>query len=283
MLPKYPIYIVSKSRWDTRKTSRALERINVPYRIVVEPQERAEYSAVIDPAKVLTLPFANLGMGSIPARNWIWEHAIREGHDRHWILDDNIEGFYRYNHNLKVPVADGTIFAVAEDFTDRYLNVPMSGFHYHMFVSRKQGNIKPFTLNTRVYSCILLSSHTNLRWRGRYEEDTDLSLRFLKAGYCTILFNAFLAGKLATMSTPGGNTEELYHRSEAFDGRLEMARSIRRTHPDVARIARRWGRWQHVVDYRPFRGNQLVRRPDVVVRPGVDDFGMVLRQVPAAA
>jgi len=33
------------------------------------------------------LPFSNLGLGSYPARNWCWEHAISEGHAFHWILD----------------------------------------------------------------------------------------------------------------------------------------------------------------------------------------------------
>jgi hypothetical protein len=42
-----------------RLTSKALEKINLPYRIVIEPQEFDHYSAVIDPAKILTLPFSN--------------------------------------------------------------------------------------------------------------------------------------------------------------------------------------------------------------------------------
>jgi hypothetical protein len=53
--PEYPVYIVSKGRWDSRMTSRALEAMNVPYFIVVEEQERDAYAAVIDPAKILVL------------------------------------------------------------------------------------------------------------------------------------------------------------------------------------------------------------------------------------
>ncbi len=72
MNPSYPVYIISKGRWESRLTARALESIGVPYSIVVEPQERDAYAAVIDPAKVLTLPEsragidprAQLGMGS---------------------------------------------------------------------------------------------------------------------------------------------------------------------------------------------------------------------------
>ena len=72
MNPSYPVYIISKGRWETRFTSKSLEDMNVPYRIVIEPQEYEQYAAVIDPTKILVLPFSNLGQGSIPARNWVW-------------------------------------------------------------------------------------------------------------------------------------------------------------------------------------------------------------------
>jgi hypothetical protein len=281
MNPRYPVYVISKGRWKNPLTARHLERINVPYRIVIEPQEHGQYAAVIDPAKIIILPFSNLGQGSIPARNWVWEHSIAEGHGRHWILDDNIAGFFRFNNNLKVPVADGAIFGAAEDYTDRFANVPMSGLNYFKFVTRKSAAIPPFTLNTRIYSCILLSNHIPHRWRGRYNEDTDLSIRILKDGFCTILFNAFLADKTTTMRMKGGNTDELYKRNDRFDGRLEMARSLQRQHPDVTKIVWKWGRWQHHVDYRPFAGNRLILRRGVEIEPGTNDYGMVLRQVEA--
>ena len=279
---RYPVYIISKGRWESRMTARALDKIGVSYRIVIEPQEYEKYSAVIDPARILVLPFSNLGQGSIPARNWVWEHSIAEGHARHWIVDDNIAGFYRFNKNLKVPVGDDTVFCIMENFTDRYSNVLMSGPNYWMFVPRKAGSsIRPITLNTRIYSCILLSNKIHYRWRGRYNEDTDLSLRILKDGYCTILFNAFPADKETTMLMKGGNTDELYRQTERFDGRLEMARSLQRQHPDVVKITRKWGRWQHHVDYRPFSGNRLILRRGVTIEPGVNNYGMTLKELAA--
>ena len=85
---KYPIYIISKGRADTRMTSKALESMNINYNIVIEPQEYNDYSAVIDKDKILVLPFSNLGQGSIPARNWVFEHSISIGAKRHWILSN---------------------------------------------------------------------------------------------------------------------------------------------------------------------------------------------------
>ncbi len=272
--PKYPVYIISKGRAESRLTSKALEAMTVPYSIVIEPQEYDNYAAVIEPAKILVLPFSNLGQGSIPARNWVWEHSIQQGAARHWIMDDNINCFMRFNRNLKVPVSSGNIFAAMEDFADRFTNIPMVGPNYKMFASRKQGDIAPFTLNSRVYSCILLSNEIPHRWRGRYNEDTDLSLRLLKDGYCTVLFNAFLAEKSVTMTMRGGNTDELY----AGDGRLRMAQSLVEQHPDVTKIAWKWGRWQHQVDYRPFKNNRPILRPGVVIPDEPNNYGMVLRK-----
>jgi hypothetical protein len=273
--PRYPIYIVSKGRWESRLTSKALELMRVPYHIVVEPQEYGHYAAVIDPAKILTLPFTNLGRGSVPARNWVWEYSINREHARHWILDDNIQYFLRFHRNRRYRMRSGATFRAAEDFVDRYENVAMAGMQYEKFVPVKEKHSKPFVTNTRIYSCILLDNCISYRWRGRYNEDTDLSLRVLKGGYCTILFYAFLAEKRATMTMRGGNTDELYQG----DGRLEMARSLRRQHPDVVKVVRKWGRWQHQVDYRPFRGNKLIRKPGLVLPAEPNEYGMRLLRV----
>lgn len=274
LLPQYPIYVISKGRSESRLTARHLEKIGVPYRIVIEPQERDDYACVIDPKRILVLPFSDLGQGSIPARNWVWEHAITEGHERHWILDDNIAGFFRLNKNMKIPVSDGAIFKAAEEFVDRYENVGISGFQYFKFASRK-AVLPPFVLNTRIYSCILIQNDIPYRWRGRYNEDTDLSIRALKDGWCTVLFNAFLCDKTTTMRMGGGNTDELY----VDDGRLQMAESLVAQHPDIVKLTEKWGRPQHHVDYSVFAKNKLRLKPGVAIPDGVNNYGMTLKKV----
>jgi len=271
MNPTYPIYIISKGRADSRLTVKALDSMSVPYYIVVEPQEYVQYARVINSKKILVLPFKNLGQGSIPARNWVWEHAIKSGVKRHWIMDDNIRFFARLNRNMKISVDSGTILKAAEDFVDRYENVAMAGLQYDYFAPRKQ-KMNPFILNTRIYSCILLQNDLPYRWRGRYNEDTDLSLQILKGGHCTILFNAFLCGKVPTLTMKGGNATDLYKG----DGRLKMAQAIVDAHPDVATVTERWGRFQHKVDYSSFKKNELKLRPDAKIKPGVDEYGMEL-------
>lgn len=282
-----PIYIVSKGRHESRLTARTLEAMRVPFYVVVEEQELSAYASVIDRAKLLVLdrryqrdydPFDALGetksKGPGPARNFAWDHAIAGGAARHWVMDDNIQYFFRLNKNLKVPVSDGAVFRAMEAFVDRYANVAMAGPNYFMFASRKSA-MPPFVLNTRIYSCNLITNAVPFRWRGRYNEDTDLSLRMLKAGWCTVQFNAFLQGKVRTQTLGGGNTAEFY----AKEGTLAKSRMLADMHPDVARVAWRFGRWHHFVDYKPFKKTLLIRRDGVEAPEGVDNFGMALRHV----
>lgn len=287
MNPKYPLYIISKGRWDSRLTSKVLERMHVSYRIVVEEQERDQYTAVIDPAKILILDPAyqrdydacmelspEQSRGSGPARNFVWDHAVSEGHNRHWLIDDNIAMFYRFNHNLELPVVDGTIFTIMEQFSDRYENIALAGPAYQMF-NPKRSPGKPFTLNTRIQSCILIRNDIPFRWRCRYNEDVDLSLRVLKAGWCTVQFQAFLQKKTTTQKLKGGNTDAFY----AAEGTLPKSQMLVRLHPDVARVVWKFNRWHHHVDYRPFKHNKLIRRTDIEIPEGVNEYGMRLVKV----
>ena len=275
MNPKYPVYIISKGRADVSQTSIYLTKINVPHSVVIEPQEYDEYKKYIDKRNnIIVLPFSNLGQGSIPARNFVFEHSINQGAKKHWIMDDNIRHFWRFNKNTKIKISSGTIFKCAEDFTDRYINVKMSGLNYDYFAPASQ-KLPPFYLNIRIYSCILLSNDISHRWRGKYNEDTDLSLRVLKNGYCTILFNSFLAGKTSTQVLKGGNTDNVYIDG---DNRYKFAKSLKDQHPDCVKIVWRYNRWHHEVDYRRFKTNKLIFDPNYKKTDNkINEYGMKLK------
>ena len=232
MNPQYPIYIISKNRWKTPLTAISLDEMRVPYRIAVEESEYDNYSSVIDRSKILVLPFSDLKKGSIPARNWVWDHSISIGAKKHWIIDDNIYDFYRLNRNAKNIVQTGAIFQAAEDFVDRYENVMISGFNYCKFCIASE-KYPPYLFNTRIYSTILIDNRLDLRWRGTYNEDTDLSIRCLKLGYCTLQFNAFLSEKATTMRLKGGNTDSIYknHDLDYLDGVMAKSKSLQEQQP----------------------------------------------------
>jgi len=273
-VPRYPVYIISKGRWESRLTSKLLEDAKVPYKIVVEPSEYENYVRVIDPKKVLKLPenFSTTKQwGSTPARNWVWNHAKKAKYKRHWILDDNIVTFFRFNKNRRFKcLCVGSMFAAAEDFVDRFENVAMAGFHDLRFVIPGK-TTSPIMMNTRVYSCILLQNNIPFKWEDKYNEDTDLSLRILKnKKYTTLLFHTFVMEKARTMTMKGGNTDVLYK-----DGRWDFAVSLQQKHPDVATVVQKYGRWHHHVDYRPFKSNVLkLKKP--CTQKSTNNYCMIL-------
>jgi hypothetical protein len=264
--PTYPVYVISKGRWEMRKTSKVLERMQVPYHIVIEPQEERQYQQALKSTKYATirvLPFSNLGLGGIPARNWVWEDSLKRGAKRHWILDDNLHCFQRLHRQEKQRLWTGAGFKALEDFVDRYSNVALAGPQYIGFADAKKTKV-PYRLNTRIYSCILINNELlpfeKYQWRGRYNEDTDLSIRVLKDGWVTVLSNAFLVDKTTTMRNTGGNTTELYDgdgnaatRNTDTEGRKQMAESLRTQHPDIVNVGRKFNRWQHSVNYKGFK------------------------------
>jgi hypothetical protein len=273
MNPKYPVYIISKGRWDSRLTVKALEEMNVAYKIFVEYSEYLEYLKFIDKNNIVRMPFDNIGRGSIPARNFVLSYSKDRNDGRHWILDDNIRAFRRYNNDIKYLVKSGTIFKCAEDFVDRYENVGLAGFQYSSFMAYNRQK-RPYTLNCRIYSTILINNEMGLCWEGKYNEDSDLSIRAIKNGWCTILFNAFLQDKVATMTMKGGNTDTIYNNG---DNRKEFAQSLADKHPDCVEVIWRYNRWHHNIQYNRIKRPKLIMKSGLVVHNRINNYGMILK------
>jgi hypothetical protein len=74
------------------------------------------------------------------------------------------------------------------------------------------------------------------------------------------------------MRLKGGMTD--YYQSEECKGRLVFAQELRDAHPDVTKITQKFGRWHHHVNYKPFKGNKLIRNPRLQIPSGVDEYGI---------
>lgn len=285
MKNRYPIYVVSKGRWANTLTPKSLAKLGLTCYIVVEAHEFDYYNdRCLEGNTVIVLPDHYLdeydtcddlgrtkSVGPGAARNFCKDHSQSNGFNRHWVLDDNIEEFYRLNTNLKRKVRCGSTFAAAEDFVDRYTNVPVAGMNYHTFC-KSTDPVPAYKKNTRIYSCLLIDNNSPYRWRGRYNEDTDLSLRVLKDGNCTIQFNAFLCGKVTTQRMRGGNSKEFYDH----EGTLAKSQMLVDLHPDVAKLTWKFGRVHHHVDYTKFEKNLLIKKGNRAYT-GVNEYGMVLK------
>lgn len=258
--------------------------MEVPYFIVVEEHEYEEYCKVIKTGKVLILPKKYLDeydtfwprakdnkTGPGAARNFCWDHSIENGFAWHWVMDDNIESIERFNNNLKIKCVSGKPFFIIEEFVLRYTNIVQSGMGYSIFCPNTERR-PAIRFNTRLYSCQLIRNDIPYRWRGRYNEDTDLSLRILKDGLCTVEFNAFLIGKRATQTMKGGNTDEFY----ANEGTYDKSKMLVEMHPDVTSLTKKFNRWHHHVNYRPFKNNMPIKKEGLKLGHGVNEYGMKL-------
>ena len=270
MNPKYPVFIPTKGRHKNPYTINALKKLGVPFKAVVESQDYENYLPVVGKDNFIVLPHQNKGL--TVTRNWIWDYAQHELKTPFfWTIDDNIRGFYRLHQNKKYFMTDGTAFKVIEDFAERYTNLHISGMNYEMFAPAKNA-APPIVFNTRIYSNMLIRTDIPYRNVTFYNDDTDLCLRILKAGNCTAQFNAFLVDKITTMTVKGGMTD--YY--EKTNKRREFAEELQRAHPDVVKVVWKYNRWHHHVDYRPFRGNKLIRKSDIEIPQGVNNYGMKL-------
>jgi hypothetical protein len=281
-------------------TSKALTEMGLKHFIVIEPQQMDDYIKAIKHWNLLATPLEldlsykekyelcdNLGLtkstGPGPARNFAWDHSIDKGYDWHWVMDDNIKKFERLNNNKRFFVKSGAIFRAMEDFVLRYKNVAMAGPNYHMFCIPKAKH-PPFMINTRIYSCNFIRNSLFNRWRGRYNEDTILSIDLLKKGWCTIQFYAFLQDKAPTQTVKGGNTEEFYHKEGvlekgqkyAFGGTDAKSLMLVNVHPDVAELKWKFGRLHHLVNYKVFKKNKLILRDDIRINKEINNYGMKL-------
>ena len=300
--PQFPLYIPSKGRHEYMITPKALTAMGVQHFIVVEPQQVQDYEQAVKRFGLLStiLPLdmsykekyelcddlGNAkGTGPGPARNFAWDHSITNGHKWHWVMDDNIRCFRRMHRNAKIKTESASFWRAMEDFCLRYENVAMAGPNYALFAfSSKMSHLPPFVSNTRIYSCNLIRNDVPFRWRGRYNEDTIMSLDMLKAGWCTIQFNAFLQEKMQTQTIPGGNTSELYEgdtrvegQKYAANGTTAKSQMMITTHPDVSRVVWKFGRVHHHVDYTPFKKLRLRLKDGLGTFDGNNEYGMELR------
>ena len=283
---KYPIFVVSKGRHDLCHTSIHLSQMEVEHYVVVEPNEVELYKENLDTnfATVLELDldykdyydkFDDLGLtkstGPGPARNFCWDYSIELGFDWHWVFDDNAnEGFHWFYQNTKIKCRSGAFFRSIENFVERYDNLAIAGINYSKFCIMPDKH-PPFITNTRIYSFLLIRNDIPYRWRGRYNEDTDLSLNVLKDGWTTVQFNSFLAGKATTQKIKGGNTKEFYDG----EGTLPKSQMLEDMHPDVAKVVWKFNRWHHHVDYTGFKQKlKLKEGVDLSNLPKVNNYGM---------
>ena len=255
---KYPIYIVSKGRAYNPISARMFIDNNIDFKIVVEPQEYEQYLEKISKKNILVLPFKNLGLGSYPARNYCWEHSIKNGYKWHWIFDDNIYiiGTVKNGTRRIINHCENEAIVYIESFIEKFSNLAIIGFNYDYFITKETK--KSFVVNTHVYSGMLIKNNLSFRWRLKYNEDVDLCLQALNRKLCTILFNKYYIKKVSTVcKLKGGNQTELYKNN---DPKLKhkKAKMLCLQWPKYVKLVKRFNRPHHYINWRSHFNHKLI-------------------------
>lgn len=292
----FPVYVVSKSRSECCLTSQFLTLCEVKHYVVVEKEQYEDYMGTVGQSTyttVITIPqkffdeyetlcdYENeLGevrkTGPGAARNFAWWHSMQMGFDAHHVLDDNIRGFYMLSDNCKFKVRTGAFIRAFEEHFMAFDNVALCGPCYASFAPKNE-NRGCHIFNTRIYSWITIRNdvwNDGFKWRGRYNEDTILSIDVMKAGWATLQYYMFLQYKIVTQAMKGGNTDEFY----AEEGTSRKSRMLEEVHPDVAKVTWRFSRVHHYVDYSPFADNDPQFHPERL-SDGMNDYGMYVVKI----
>jgi hypothetical protein len=251
MASNFPIYIISKGRYDKPLTALLFEKANIAYFIAVEPQEAKQYIEKLGINRVLILPFSNLGLGSYPARNYCWEHSKNNGYEYHWLFDDNFLMFKKWINQKRVRIED---IHNAIKYVEQYAiktKIDILGFERPEFSCKVPK--KPFKINCHVYSAMLIKNELPYKWRLKYNEDIDLCLQVLHNGGSTASCVYYLAKKVDTgQKMKGGNQDELYKGNDPRK-KLLKAKMLEAVWPQYAKTVIRFNRYHHYVDWKVFK------------------------------
>jgi len=248
--PYYPIYIISKGRFEKTLTADNFEKDGIDYLIAVEPQEAVFYEKKLGKHRVLVLPFSNLGLGSYPARNYCWEHAKAKGYKYHWLFDDNIIEWRKWINRKREKVDSLPALKYVEAHA-KTSNADILGFEEYNF-----GTVppkRPFKTNCHVYSAMLIKNDLPYRWRLKYNEDIDLCLQVLHNGGTTESCIYYLSNKVSTAAKQkGGNQDELYKNNDPKK-KLLKSKMLEAQWPQYVKTVIRFNRIHHLIDWKQFK------------------------------
>jgi len=203
MIPRYPIFIPSKGRFENNLTAKMFLNADIPFRLIVEKKDEYEYRKRYGDESVISLPSSDYG-GVWVARNYCKQIATQLGSRYHWQIDDDIKSLMKVENRIVLTRDAGQILSEIENFVDKYSNLAITGLASSVF-----GRLATteFTINKFAYTCALFNTGLPYYWRCDIEDDLDYNLQCLTNGWCTVQFQRYLFEWSTTGVRPGGYTE----------------------------------------------------------------------------
>ena len=197
----FSIYIPSKGRATTCLTPRLLLENNVPFTLVVEPQDHGSYLKAFPDTPILVLRKNDQAIAY--ARRCIKNFSTKSGESWHWQFDDDLKSFKHRIDGKNIAVQPSDILPKIENYVLSYDNIGIAALRHHRWAWSQKTNL---SFNNQCASFVLIKND-ELRWRDDVIEDTDYSMQVLSSGLCTVIFNRFIYEARPTGTAEGGNTE----------------------------------------------------------------------------
>lgn len=207
---KTSVWIPSKGRPDF-KTAHLLQAADVPYTVVVEPQDEAAYKAAGHP-HVVVLPENDRGI--CYARNFMLDEAKYSlPTEWHWFIDDDITGFTAYNPDTDkhepADAYDVLMGATREAMKDR---VVIAGLEMAQFAWSAKGKTRH---NTQCIQCVLINVRNGwfITYPDHYMEDREICMSAIASGYRTARYTRW-AYRTPPMGSNKGGCQSFEQRAD---------------------------------------------------------------------
>lgn len=196
------MYVPSRARAGDSPTIIELMRDGIQPTVVVPMDERSDYAAAYPEALVMGVALHGIGM----TRRWILRHARKQGHERMWMLDDDLDD-PRTRAHFGAPytfIPWNEWLGAIEDLTYS----PHIGGATGM--TRQYGWPEDSGIpNKRLGYAMLLRTDGPWDFWPFLHEDTDISLQILTQGYKTIKLPQYVF-HTETMNKRGGGCQRDY-------------------------------------------------------------------------
>jgi hypothetical protein len=115
------------------------------------------------------------------------------------------------------------------------------------------------------------------RWRGRYNDDTDLSLRVLATGdLVTACFYSFVSGKLTSGRTKGGMAD--MYKNHSHEGYWKKFEALKQTWGNLITFTNKRhadGRPHHHIEYTKHFLQKPVLKQGLEIPKKINEYNMV--------
>jgi hypothetical protein len=226
---QYPVYVISRHRSEYELITRQLINEGIPHHLVIEPHDYEAYAKRYPSETLLKTPIDNIGPANV--RNFCWDHAEQNGHEFHWVLDDNLVGFDQLIDGKRKRVPARNVLSIIEQTVDLFDNVAAASPSNTIWMPL-QADKAPLTYNRTIASAMLQNNRTGIRFRPDTVFDADQTLRLLESGWSTLMFTHLAYAKTTTGKMTGGMTETDYQGH----GRHKLMERLADDWPGVYRI-----------------------------------------------